>query len=42
MTDVINLLMIHSNTWNYLIVCKRMSLGLFKNVINICLQIILI
>ena len=27
------LLLLHSSTWNYLTVCKRMSLGSFKNVI---------
>ena len=32
--------MIHSNTWNHLTKCKRISLGLFKNVIKkMCLQI---
>ena len=28
------LLVIYSNIWNHLTVCKRMSLGLFKNVMN--------
>ena len=38
---LIELLVIHNNTWNYLTVSKRMSLGSFKNVINkMCLQII--
>ena len=43
MTDVClnELLLIHSNTQNNSTVCKRMRLGLFKNVINkMCLQII--
>ena len=42
MTDVLNIfLVIQSNTWNHLIVCKKMSLGSFQNVINkMCLQVI--
>ena len=27
----IKLLVLHSNTWNYLTVCKQMTSGLFKN-----------
>ena len=27
----IELLMLNSNTWNYLTVCKQMNSGLFKN-----------
>ena len=34
MTDV-KLLVLHSNTCDHLTVCKRMSLGLFKNHQNI-------
>ena len=34
--------MIHSNTWNHLTVCKKVSLGSFKNVIKIYLQILYI
>ena len=42
MIDV-KLLLLHSNTWNHLTVCKKMSSGSFKNVIKImCLQIIYI
>ena len=29
-----NWISIHINTWNYLTVCKRMSLGSFKNIIS--------
>ena len=37
----IELLVIHSNTWNHLTVSKKMSFGSFKNVINkMYLQII--
>ena len=42
MTDV-KLLLLHSNIWNHLMVCKKkkMGSGLFKNIIyKICLQII--
>ena len=36
-------LVMHSNTWNHLTICQRMSLGLLKNVINkMYLQIIYI
>ena len=33
MTDV-KLLLLHSNTWNNLSVCQKMTLGSFQNVIN--------
>ena len=33
MTDV-TLLPLHSSTWNHLTLCKQMSTGFFKNVIN--------
>ena len=33
MNDV-KLLLLNSNTWNHLTVCKKMSSGSFKNVIN--------
>ena len=37
MTNVlIELLVIHSNTWNHLILHRKMSLGSFKNVIKKC------
>ena len=40
MNDV-KLLLLHSNTWNQAIVCKKMSSGSFENVFNkMCLQII--
>ena len=40
---LIELLLIHKNTWNHFTVRKRMSLGSFKNIINkMCLQIIYI
>ena len=39
MTDV-KLWLLYSNTWNHLTVCKQMSAGSFKNVIDkMCLQI---
>ena len=39
-TDI-KLLLLHSNTWNNLTVCKKISLGSLKNVTKkICLQII--
>ena len=39
MTDV-ELLLLFSNTWNHLTVDKKMSLGSFKNVINMFINYI--
>ena len=42
-TTVTNFTYLHSNTWNHLTFCKKMSLGSFKNIINkMCSQIIYI
>ena len=33
MTDI-KLFVLHRNTWNHLTICKEMSSGAFKNIIN--------
>ena len=30
----LRLLLLYNNTWNYLTICKQISSGLFKNIVN--------